>query len=168
MGRQLSIITGARGGLGATGRKLLSPAGLHPPPCRSVPVPSPRISGPLFPEGCGAVASPLVLPLAPVAAHRRRCQAPGAAPAPLAVPIRPSSASWVQAPVELCFLQFPIELLSLLFSVADPLPFVCIPLLDRNWKNLRGGSCYLKVSLTTSPQIVSISLGLFLKSAARL
>lgn len=46
----------------------------------------------------------------------------------LALPTPPSSASWAQAPVELCFLQFPIELLLLLLSVAAPLPFVRIPL----------------------------------------
>lgn len=71
---------------------------------------------------------PLVLLLAPGAAHCWRCQAPGAAPVLLALPTPPSSASWAQAPVELCFLQFPIELLLLLLSVAAPLPFVRIPL----------------------------------------
>lgn len=81
-----------------------------------------------FPREMRSCHLPLVLLLAPGAAHRRQCQAPGAALVLLALPTRPSSASWAQAPVELCFLQFPIELLSLLLSVAAPLPFVCIPL----------------------------------------
>lgn len=36
---------------------------------------------------------------------------------------------------------------------------------DHRWKNLWGGSCYLKDSLTASPQTVSISLGTFTKGS---